>query len=399
MNMGWAESEKKYYMPVYERMPVTLVRGKGVNVWDDAGKRYLDFVSGIAVNSLGHCHPAVVSAINKQVRTLIHTSNLFYTTPQLELAELLVTHSAMKKAFFCNSGAEAVEGAVKLARRWGRLKLGGAYDVITATGSFHGRTLAMVAATGQPKFQKPYEPLPPGFVNVAFNDIDAIKKATTNNTCAVLLEPIQGEGGVNIPDPGYLKQVRAWCDQKGILLVLDEVQTGVGRCGTLFAYEQYGIEPDVMALAKGLAGGIPIGAVLATDKASVFARGDHGTTFGGNPLACAAGTAVLKYIIENDVPAHAKTMGELLLAGLTKLKNEFKIIKDVRGIGLLQAIEFDQDIAKGLALLCLEQGFLVNNLKPNLIRLIPPLVVQPADIAKALRLLKRCLKQAAANLA
>jgi acetylornithine/N-succinyldiaminopimelate aminotransferase len=397
--MDWAESEKKYYMPVYERMPVTLVRGKGVNVWDDTGKRYLDFVSGIAVNSLGHCHPAVVSAINKQVRTLIHTSNLFYTTPQLELAELLVTHSAMKKAFFCNSGAEAVEGAVKLARRWGQLKLGGAYEVITATGSFHGRTLAMVAATGQPKFQKPYEPLPAGFVNVAFNDIDAIKKATTNKTCAVLLEPIQGEGGVNIPDPGYLKQVRAWCDQKGLLLVLDEVQTGVGRCGTLFAYEQYGIEPDVMALAKGLAGGIPIGAVLATDKASVFARGDHGTTFGGNPLACAAGTAVLKYIIENDIPAHAKTMGDLLLSGLTKLKNEFKIIKEVRGVGLLQAIEFDQDIAKGVALLCLEQGFLVNNLKPNLIRLIPPLVVQPTDIAKALRLLKHSLKQASANLA
>ena len=397
--MDWAESEKKYYMPVYERMPITLVRGKGVNVWDDTGKRYLDFVSGIAVNSLGHCHPAVVGAINKQVRTLIHTSNLFYTTPQLELAELLVTHSAMKKAFFCNSGAEAVEGAVKLARRWGQLKLGGAYEVITATGSFHGRTLAMVAATGQPKFQKPYEPLPAGFVNVAFNDIDAIKKATTNKTCALLLEPIQGEGGVNIPDPGYLKQVRAWCDQKGLLLVLDEVQTGVGRCGTLFAYEQYGIEPDVMALAKGLAGGIPIGAVLATDKASVFARGDHGTTFGGNPLACAAGTAVLKYIIENDIPAHAKTMGDLLLSGLTKLKNEFKIIKEVRGVGLLQAIEFNQDIAKGVALLCLEQGFLVNNLKPNLIRLIPPLVVQPTDIAKALRLLKHSLKQASANLA
>ena len=397
--MNLVESEKKYYMPVYERMPVTLVRGKGVNVWDDAGKRYLDFVSGIAVNSLGHCHPAVIRAVNKQVRTLIHTSNLFYTNPQLELAELLVTHSAMKKAFFCNSGAEAVEGAVKLARRWGKLKLGGAYEVITANGSFHGRTLAMVAATGQPKFQKPYEPLPSGFVNVAYNDIDAIKKATTDKTCAVLLEPVQGEGGVNIPGPGYLKQVRAWCDQKGLLLVLDEVQTGIGRCGTLFAYEQYGIEPDVMALAKGLAGGIPIGAVLATDKASVFARGDHGTTFGGNPLACAAGTAVLRYVIENDIPSHAKDMGELLLAGLTKLKKEFKFIKDVRGKGLLQAVEFDQDIARGVALLCLEQGLIVNNLKPDLIRLIPPLVVQPADIAKALRLLKYSLKQASANLA
>jgi acetylornithine aminotransferase/acetylornithine/N-succinyldiaminopimelate aminotransferase len=376
-----------------------LLRGRGVNVWDDQGRRYLDFVSGIAVNSLGHCHPAVVKAVSKQVRTLIHTSNLFYTTPQLELAELLATHSAMKRVFFANSGAEAVEGAVKLARRWGQLKLGGAYEVISALGSFHGRTLAMVAATGQPKFQKAYEPLPSGFVNVAYNDIEAIKTATTNKTCAVLLEPIQGEGGVNIPDPEYLKLVRSWCDEKGILLVLDEVQTGIGRCGTLFAYEQYGIEPDVMALAKGLAGGIPIGAVLSTEKASVFARGDHGTTFGGNPLACAAGAAVLKYIIANDVPSNAKAMGELLLSGLIKLKAEFKFIKDVRGSGLLQAIEFDRDIAKGLALLCLEQGLIVNNLKPDLVRLMPPLIVQPADIEKALRLLKRALKKASANLA
>jgi predicted acetylornithine/succinylornithine family transaminase len=385
-------------MPVYERVPVTLVRGKGVNVWDDKGKRYLDFVSGIAVNSLGHCHPAVVRAVSKQVRTLIHTSNLFYTEPQLELAELLVNHSAMKRVFFANSGAEAVEGAVKLARRWGALKLGGAYEVITATGSFHGRTLAMVAASGQPKFQKAYEPLPSGFINVAYNDIEAIKTATTSKTCAVMLEPIQGEGGVNIPDQGYLKLVRAWCDKKGLLLILDEVQTGIGRCGTLFAYEQYGIEPDVMALAKGLAGGIPIGAVLSTEEASVFARGDHGTTFGGNPLACAAGTAVLKYIIENDVPANARSMGEMLLGGLTKLKDEFGFIKDARGKGLLQAVEFDRDIAKGVALLCLEQGLIVNNLKPNLLRLIPPLIVQPRDVEKALRLLKRALKTASKNL-
>jgi predicted acetylornithine/succinylornithine family transaminase len=350
------------------------------------------------VNSLGHCHPAVVRAVSKQVRTLIHTSNLFYTEPQLELAELLVNHSAMKRVFFANSGAEAVEGAVKLARRWGALKLGGAYEVITATGSFHGRTLAMVAASGQPKFQKAYEPLPSGFINVAYNDIEAIKTATTSKTCAVMLEPIQGEGGVNIPDQGYLKLVRAWCDKKGLLLILDEVQTGIGRCGTLFAYEQYGIEPDVMALAKGLAGGIPIGAVLSTEEASVFARGDHGTTFGGNPLACAAGTAVLKYIIENDVPANARSMGEMLLGGLTKLKDEFGFIKDARGKGLLQAVEFDRDIAKGVALLCLEQGLIVNNLKPNLLRLIPPLIVQPRDVEKALRLLKRALKTASKNL-
>ncbi|RJO60607.1 MAG: acetylornithine transaminase [Dehalococcoidia bacterium] len=396
--MNWPELEQKYYMPVFERMPVTLVRGRGVHVWDDKGRRYLDFVSGIAVNSLGHCHPAVVKAVNRQVRRLIHTSNLFYTMPQLELAELLVNHSAMKKVFFCNSGAEAVEGAVKLARRWGHVKLGGAYEVITAMGSFHGRTLAMVAATGQPKFQKPYEPLPSGFVNVDYNDIEAIKTATTAKTCAVLLEPVQGEGGVNIPDPEYLKQVRKWCDEKGILLILDEVQSGVGRCGSLFAYEQFGIEPDVLALAKGLAGGIPIGAFLATEKASVFARGEHGTTFGGNPLACSAGYAVLNYIIDNDIPGHAKSMGEGLLKGLANLKKDFTFITEVRGRGLLLAMEFDSDIAKGVALLCLEQGLLVNNLKPNLIRLIPPLIVQPKEIEKALTLLRKALKQASANL-
>jgi len=397
--MDWPQLEQKYYMPVFERLPVTLVRGRGAHVWDDKGRRYLDFVSGIAVNSLGHCHPAVVKAVNRQVRRLIHTSNLFYTTPQLELAELLVNHSAMKKVFFCNSGTEAVEGGVKLARRWGHLKLGGAYEVITAMDSFHGRTLAMVAATGQPKFQKPYEPLPAGFVNVAYNDIEAIKSTTTPKTCAVLLEPVQGEGGVNIPGPEYLKQVRAWCDEKGILLILDEVQSGVGRCGSLFAYEQFGIEPDILALAKGLAGGIPIGAFLATEKASVFARGEHGTTFGGNPLACSAGYAALKYIIDNDIPGHAKSMGEMLLNGLAKLKNEFKFITEVRGKGLLVAVEFNSDIAKGVALLCLEQGLLVNNLKPNLIRLIPPLIVQVKEIEKALLLLRRALRQASANLA
>lgn len=397
--MEWPELEQKYYMPVFERLPVTLVRGRGTYVWDDKGRRYLDFVSGIAVNSLGHCHPAVVKAVNRQVRTLIHTSNLFYTTPQLELAELLVNHSAMKKVFFCNSGTEAVEGAVKLARRWGHVKLGGAYEVITAMGSFHGRTLAMVAATGQPKFQKPYEPLPAGFVNVAYNNIEAIKSATTSNTCAVLLEPVQGEGGVNIPGPEYLKQVRRWCDEKGLLLILDEVQSGVGRCGSLFAYEQFGIEPDILALAKGLAGGVPIGAFLASQKASVFARGEHGTTFGGNPLACSAGYAALKYIIDNDIPGHAKAMGEMLLKGLAKLKNEFPFITEARGKGLLVAVEFDSDIAKGVALLCLENGLLVNNLKPNLVRLIPPLIVQPKEMEKALLLLRRALRQASKNLA
>ena len=396
--MEWSELEYKYYMPVFDRLPITLVRGKGVYVWDDKGRRYLDFVAGIAVNSLGHCHPAVVKAVSRQVKTLIHTSNLFYTTPQLQLAQLLVDHSSMKRAFFCNSGTEAVEGAVKLARRWGHLKLGGAYEVISANNSFHGRTLAMVAATGQPKFQHPYEPLPAGFVNVDYNDIDAIKAATTSKTCAVLLEPVQGEGGVNIPAPDYLKKVRDWCDEKHLLLILDEVQTGVGRCGTLFAYEQGGIEPDIVTLAKGLAGGVPIGVFLTTEKASVFAKGEHGTTFGGNPLACSAGYAALKYIIDNDIPAHAKAMGEMLLKGLEDLKQDFKCVIEARGKGLLLGLAFDSDIAKKIALLCMEQGLLVNNLKPNLIRLIPPLIVQPGDIEKALAILRKAIIQASTNL-
>ncbi len=385
-------------MPVFDRLPVTVLKGRGAYVWDDKGRRYMDFVSGIAVNSLGHCHPVVVKAISKQAGTLMHTSNLFYTEPQLKLAELLVANSAMKQVFFGNSGTEAVEGAVKLARRWGHLKLNGAYEVITANNSFHGRTLAMVAATGQPKFQHPYEPLPAGFVNVNYNDVEAIKAATTDKTCAVLLEPVQGEGGVNIPSPDYLKQVRAWCDRKNLLLILDEVQTGVGRCGTLFAYQQSGIVPDILVLAKGLAGGFPIGAFLVTEKASVFAKGEHGTTFGGNPLACATGYAALKYIIGNDLADHAKEMGEKLLDGLTALKNEFKFISDVRGKGLLLAVEFNSDIAKKVAFACMEQGLLVNNLKPNLLRLIPPLTVKTEEIEKALVIFEKAMKQVSAKI-
>jgi acetylornithine/N-succinyldiaminopimelate aminotransferase len=396
--MDWPQSENKYYMPVFDRMSLTIVKGKGVYVWDGEGRRYLDFVAGIAVNSLGHCHPQVIKAVTRQVKTLIHTSNLFYTIPQLQLAELLVNNSSMDKVFFCNSGAEAVEGAVKLARRYGHINLGGAYEVITAMGSFHGRTLAMVAATGQPKFQKPYEPLPSGFVNVIYDDISAIKVATTEKTCAVLLEPIQGEGGVNIPDPDYLLQVRKWCDDKGILLILDEVQTGVGRCGSLFAYEQYGIEPDVVVLAKGLAGGVPIGAILSTLKASVFDRGEHGTTFGGNPLATSVGYATLKYIIDNNLPSHSKVMGTILMDGLAKLKDEFNFITEIRGKGLLIAVEFSSNIAKEIAFLCLKNGLIVNNLKPNLIRLIPPLIVQPEHIEKALHCLRLALKRESLNL-
>jgi acetylornithine/N-succinyldiaminopimelate aminotransferase len=384
---NWQELEHKYYMPTFERLPVTMVRGQGARVWDDKGKEYLDFVAGWAVNSLGHCHPAVVSAVTEQVKTLIQASNTFYTIPQIELAELLVQNSCLDKVFLCNSGAEATEGAVKLARRYGHLHLNGAYEVITTTGSFHGRTMAMTSASGQPKFQQPYVPLPSGFINVDYNNIEAIKAATSVKVCAIMLEPVQGEGGVNLPAEDYLKAVRGWCDQKGILLILDEIQTGVGRTGTLFAYEQYGVEPDIMTLAKGLASGIPIGAVIAKDRASVFATGEHGSTFGGNPLACAAGYATLKFIIDNGIAQNAKQMGQYLAAGLNSLKQKFKFITEVRGLGLLQAMEFNRDIARSVVMACLDSGLLINKLKDNALRFMPPLIIGKEEVDTTLDIL------------
>jgi acetylornithine/N-succinyldiaminopimelate aminotransferase len=388
---NWQELEKKYYMQTFERLPVTLVRGKGPYVWDDEGKEYLDFVGGWAVTTLGHCHPALTKALTEQASLLIQTSNQYYTVPQLQLAQLLVENSCLDKVFFGNSGAEANEGAVKLARRYGQLKLKGAYEVISAFSSFHGRTLAMVAATGQPKFQQSYPPLPTGFVNVPFNDIEAIKSATTERTCAVMLEPIQGEGGVNLPDEGYLSAIREWCDQKGILLILDEIQTGIARTGTLFAYEQYGVEPDIMTLAKGLASGVPIGAILAKEKASVFAPGEHGSTFGGNPLACAAGYATVKFVIDNNIAGRVKEVGDYLIGRLEKMKPKYPAITEVRGRGLLVALEFKDEIAQSLVEACLERGLLVNKLKPNALRFMPPLIIGREEVDEALDILDKVL--------
>jgi acetylornithine/N-succinyldiaminopimelate aminotransferase len=387
----WQKLEKKYFMPIIKRMPVTLVRGKGVQVWDDKGKQYLDFTAGWGVNSLGHCHPVLVKAISEQAKTLIQTSNQFYTVPQLQLAGLLMENSCFDKVFFCNSGAEANEGAVKLARRYGKLHLNGAYKVVTALNSFHGRTLAMTAATGQHKFHEPYMPIPDGFINVEYNNIGAIKKATSTQTCAVMLEPVQGEGGVNVPDDNYLKAVRAWCDRKGILLILDEVQTGIGRIGKLFGYEQFDVEPDIITLAKGLGGGIPIGAFLAKEKAAVFALGEHGSTFGGNPLACAAGYATLKFVIENDIPDKAKRNGAYLLAQLNKLKAKYDFIVEVRGRGLLAAIQFNSDLTQDIVKSCMERGLLLNPVKPNAIRFMPPLTVAKKDIDAAIGILDKVL--------
>ncbi|MFC2072304.1 aspartate aminotransferase family protein [Chloroflexota bacterium] len=392
---NWQELEHKYLMHTVERVPLTLVRGEGARVWDEEGREYLDFVGGWAVNSLGHCHPMVAEAVTEQVHTLIQTSNQFYTIPQLHLAELLVQNSCLDKVFFSNSGAEANEGAVKLARRYGKRHLDGAYEVITAAGSFHGRTLVMVAASGQTKFQQPYLPLPSGFINVEYNNIEAIKAATTNQTCAVMLEPIQGEGGVNLPDDDYLRAVRTWCNQKGILLILDEIQTGIGRMGTLFAYEQYGIEPDIMTLAKGLASGVPIGAILAKDRASVFTPGEHGSTFGGNPLACAAGYATVKFIIDHDIAGNAKRVGQYLTTGLERLKQKFQFITDVRGRGLLIAMEFNIDIAGTLLTACLDRGLLANRVKPNALRFMPPLIIGNEEVDEALDILDKALSSTA----
>ena len=387
----WQELDKKYMMHTIDREPVTLVRGEGARVWDENGREYLDFVAGIAVNSLGHCHPVVVGAITEQARTLIQASGWFYTIPQLRLARLLVENSCLDQVFFCNSGAEASEGAVKLARRYGHLKLNGAYEVITARNSFHGRTLLMTAATGQERFHKPYVPLPSGFRYVPFNDIEAIKTATTDQTCAVMLEPIQGEGGVNVPDDGYLAGVRAWCDEKGLLLILDEVQTGIGRLGSLFGYQEYGVEPDIMSLAKGLGSGVPIGAFLAKKSASVFSPGEHGSTFGGNPLTCATACATVEFIIENDVPANVRKVGRHLMEGLKGLQQKYPFITDVRGRGLLVAIEFDRDIAFEMMMACLERGLLANLLKPNALRFIPPLIIGESEVDEALGILEAAL--------
>jgi len=387
----WFDLERNYFMQTVKRLPVIIVRGQGARVWDDSGKEYLDFVGGWAVNSLGHCHPVLVQALSEQAKTLIQASNQFYTVPQIRLAELLVQNSCFDKVFFCNSGAEANEGAVKLARRFGKLYLQGAFEVITAFNSFHGRTLAMVAATGQKKFQEPYSPLPGGFVNVEYDRIEAIKEATTSQTCAVMLEAIQAEGGVNVPSDDYLRKVRDWCDQKGILLILDEIQTGIGRIGTLFAYRRYGVEPDIATLAKGLASGVPVGVVMAKNKADVFQPGEHGSTFGGNPLACAAAYATLKFVVENDISGNAERVGQYLGSKLEDLRSRFDFIVDVRGVGLLKAMEFDRDIADTVLMACLDRGLLVNKVKPNTVRFIPPLVIGEKEVDQAKGILEEVL--------
>jgi len=387
----WTDLENMYYMQVARRQPIVIVRGEGTRVWDEDEKEYLDFTSGWAVNTLGHCHPALVRAVEEQARTLMQTSNQFYTVPQVKLAQLLVESSCLDRVFFSNSGAEANEGVIKLARKYGKTNRNGAYEVITALNSFHGRTLTMAAATGQPAYQEQWQPLAPGFINVPYDDINAIKDATNSQTCAVMLEPVQGEGGVNVPSPDYLKQVREWCDEQNLVMVLDEVQTGIGRLGTLFGYQRFDVEPDAITLAKGLGGGVPIGAFLAKEKFCLLAPGDHGSTYGGNALTCAGAFAVVDYVIENDIPAYANTVGQRLREGLNALASRYEIINEVRGMGLLIAVQFSSDISGQVVSLCNEDGLLLNPVRPNAIRFMPPLNVSPQEVDTALERLDRVL--------
>ena len=387
ISSDWIAKEQKYYAQTVRRQPVVIVRGEGTRVWDADGKEYLDFVAGWAVNNLGHSHPVITQAIVEQAGTLLQTSNQFYTVPQLQLAEILIENSCLDQVFFGNSGAEANEGALKLARRYGKLHRDGAYEVITAFNSFHGRTMATVAATGQPHYQESFTPLLPGFVHVDFNDVEAIMNATTDRTAAVFLEPVQGEGGVNIPADDYLSRVREWCDEKGLLLILDEIQTGMGRLGSLFGYQEFGVEPDVITLAKGLGYGTPIGAFLSKEYCMALVPGDHGSTFGGNALTTAAAYAGTKFLIENDIPGHARAMGDHLQRRLNELKSRFSFVKDVRGKGLLVAMEFESDIAGQLLTHANAGGLLLNAVKPNAIRFMPPLNVTAEEIDQAMSLL------------
>ena len=381
---GYAERASRLLMDTYTRQPVELVSGRGARVVDSDGREYIDLVAGIAVNVLGHAHPAVQQAVAEQAQRLVHTSNLYYTEPQLQLAELLVDSAFPSRAFFCNSGAEAVEGAIKLARKWGKVHRDGAATIVCAKGAFHGRTLGALAATANKRYQEPFQPLPRGFVHVAYNDPAAIAAAIDSTTCAVMLEPIEGESGVHPLDPGALREIRGICDDRGVLLILDEVQTGMGRTGDWWAYQRDGIAPDVMTIAKGLGGGVPIGAVLAAPRADVFVPGDHGSTFGGGPLACAAGAAVMRTIAIDGLIQNAATIGDYLSESVLSLAPSAPIER-VRGRGLMLGVALSADIAPRVSAAALEHGVIVNAVGQRTLRLVPPLVLTRDDVDTATR--------------
>ncbi len=391
----WVALEHKYYQGTFKRQPITLVRGEGPRVWDSEGRVLLDFVAGIAVNVLGHCHPAIVQAVQQQVTQLVHVSNLYYNTRQIELAELLAIQSNGMRSFFSNSGAEANEGAIKLARKYGRVHKDGAYEIISMENSFHGRTLATTAATGQAFYQATWVPIPDGFKQVPFNDLEALKAATSEKTVAVLLEAVQGEGGIWAGNKDYLQGVRQWCDEQNLVMICDEVQAGMGRTGKFFSWENFDVVPDVVTMAKGLAGGVPIGAMLTGPRTDLFTAGDHGTTFGGNPIACAAGIATIQTILDENLLENATKMGKYWNSKLEAFCEKYHFIDSPRGLGLMRAVHVKHELAAVIVQQALEHGLLLNNLGTGTLRMIPPLNLKKEDIDEATVLLDRALTDVA----
>jgi predicted acetylornithine/succinylornithine family transaminase len=394
-NREIVETTDRTQVQVYARYPVAFVRGEGARLWDADGRSYLDFFSGLAVNNLGHAHPRVLAAIRAQSEKLLHASNVYYNEPAARLGQLLTEHSFAERVFFCNSGAEANEAAIKLARRHGFERLGGRYEILTMFDSFHGRTIATLSATAQEKYQSGFQPLLAGFRYVPFGDVEAVAGALRDETVAILVEPIQGEGGVNVPPDGYLRRLRELCDERGLLLILDEVQTGMGRTGALFAHEHEGIVPDIITIAKALGGGVPIGAMLTTAAVgSALDSGSHGSTFGGNPLACAAGVAVLEALLGDGVLENCRAIGQRLRERLEKLRAELPIIRAVRGRGLILGIEIDRPGRPRVAA-ALERGLVINCTAERVIRLLPPLTLTAAEADEGLCILEEILRVAA----
>jgi len=388
--MGIMEDSHKYIMNTYARAPVAFIRGEGATLWDAGGAEYKDFLAGIAVTNLGHAHPGVAKALAQQAATLVHTSNLYHIAPQAELAKKLCQKSFASRAFFCNSGAEANEGALKLARKWGAKYKGGAHRIITMEASFHGRTMFSLSVTGQEKFHKGFEPLVPGVVIVPYNDADAVERAMDDETAAVLVEPVQGEGGVRMPDEGYLGKLREICDRNNALLIFDEVQTGMGRLGELFGHQAFKVEPDVMTLAKALGNGFPVGAVLANEKADVFEPGDHAATFGGNFLAARAGLAVLEEFEDGGLLEHVRETGGYFKESLQQLAAGRESVVEVRGMGLLLGMQLDRPGAEAVNY-CMEAGFLINCTAGDVLRFAPPLVIQKNEIDSLMPVLDKAL--------
>ena len=386
------ELDDRYHFKTYKRTPVLLVEGRGSRVWDSEGNEYLDLLAGIAVNGLGHCHPRVVKAIQEQAATLMHCSNIYYIGPQALLAQTLIENCDMDRIFFGNSGTEAVEGAMKLARKWaGKNDRGG--KIITFDGSFHGRSLAAITATGQEKYKKGFDPLPKGFEIVEFNNLDAVKKAVDKDTCAVMVEPVQGEGGIRVADPDFLKGLRRICDEEQILLIFDEIQCGMGRTGYLFAYQGYGVVPDIITIAKALGAGFPIGAFLAKEEiADAFGAGDHGTTFGGNPLATAAALASVSSILEEELPERSREMGHIFMGMIKEKTQNMDIVKEVRGRGLMIGVEL-KDKGKEVVSRMLDKGVLANCTAGNVIRFVPPMNTPEEDLRTGAEVFVEALKE------